>query len=119
MAAACSGSRSSDPGRGGAPPGGSCVGGGAVAIVRWNVLPSPGTPALSAHIVPPIASASRLEIASPRPVPPYLRLVAASAWLNDWNMRPIDSGRDADARVAHGDVELEGAALVGRRRVAR
>ena len=60
-----------------------------VATVRWNVLPSPGTPALSAHIVPPIASASRLEIARPSPVPPYLRLVEASAWLNDWNMRPM------------------------------
>ena len=55
------------------------------------MLPSPGTPALSAHIVPPIASARRLEIASPSPVPPYLRLVAASAWLNDLNMRPIAS----------------------------
>ena len=36
----------------------------------WNVLPSPATPALSTHIVPPISSASRLLIASPSPVPP-------------------------------------------------
>ena len=39
-------------------------------IVTWNVLPSPGTPELSTHTVPPISSASRLLIASPKPVPP-------------------------------------------------
>lgn len=29
---------------------------------------------------PPMASAKFLEIARPRPVPPYLRVVDASAW---------------------------------------
>ena len=43
-----------------------------VASVTWKTLPLPGTPSLSAHIVPPIASARRFEIARPRPVPPYV-----------------------------------------------
>ena len=51
---------------------------GTQRMVKWKVEPSPG-PALSAHIVPPISSASSLEIASPRPVPPYLRVVPLSA----------------------------------------
>ena len=38
--------------------------------VRWNVLPSPGTPVLSTHTVPSISSASRRLIARPSPVPP-------------------------------------------------
>ena len=42
--------------------------------------PCPG-PALCTHMLPPISSASRLLMASPRPVPPYLRVVEASAWL--------------------------------------
>ena len=31
-------------------------------------------------------------MARPRPVPPYRREIDASAWLNDWNRRPIRSG---------------------------
>ena len=38
--------------------------------VMWNVLPSPGTPVLSAHAEPPISSARRRLIARPSPVPP-------------------------------------------------
>ena len=95
------------PGRGAARAAARRSAAARVAIVTWKVLPSPGTPALSAHIVPPIASASRFEIASPSPVPPYRRLIDASAWLNDWNSRPIAVGRDADAGVAHGEVQLE------------
>jgi hypothetical protein len=57
----------------------SCVGaprvalgvGGSVASTgrsTWKVDPEPSS--LSAHIVPPINSTRRLEIASPSPVPP-------------------------------------------------
>jgi hypothetical protein len=63
-----------------------------VRTVTWNVLPLPGTPALSTQTVPPMSSASRRLIASPSPVPPYRRLVDASPWLNDWNSRPARSG---------------------------
>ena len=52
--------------------------------------PCPG-PSLSTHIVPPISSASRLLIARPRPVPPYLRVVDESACENDWNSRLMPS----------------------------
>ena len=55
--------------------------------VKWNVLPLPGSPSLSAQTLPPISSASRRLIASPRPVPPNRRVTDASAWLNDWNRR--------------------------------
>ena len=55
-------------------------------MVKWKVQPVPG-PALSTHIVPPISSASSLLMARPRPVPPYLRVVLLSAWLNFWNSR--------------------------------
>ncbi len=41
--------------------------------------------------VPPISSARRLLIASPRPVPPYLRVVDESACENDWKSRLIAS----------------------------
>jgi len=37
---------------------------------------------------PPIIWQKRLLIASPRPVPPYLRVVEASAWENSWNSLP-------------------------------
>ena len=57
-----------------------------------NVLPSPGTPALSATSDPSISSERRRLIASPRPVPPNRRAIDASAWLNDWKSRPIRSG---------------------------
>jgi hypothetical protein len=43
-------------------------------------------------MVPPIASARRLEIARPRPVPPKRRLIDASVWLKDWKSRSMRSG---------------------------
>ena len=55
-----------------------------------NRLPAPG--ALSTPMAPPIASTSRLQIASPRPVPPYRRVVDASAWLNGSNSAACRSG---------------------------
>ena len=45
--------------------------------VKWNVLPRPTW--LSTHTRPPINSASCAHIASPRPVPPYFRVVEVSA----------------------------------------
>ena len=58
--------------------------------MKRKVLPTPAW--LSTQIRPPIISTSRLLIASPRPVPPNLRVVEASAWLNAWNRRAICSG---------------------------
>ena len=49
-----------------------------------NVLPWPGT--LTSRISPPSSVASSRLIARPRPVPPYLRLVPASAC---WNASKI------------------------------
>ena len=40
---------------------------------------------------PPISSARRRLIASPSPVPPYLRVVDESACENDWNRRLMPS----------------------------
>ncbi len=60
-------------------------------MVKRNVDPWPG-PGLCADIDPDISSASRLLMARPRPVPPYLRVVDASAWLKLWNSLPIPSG---------------------------
>ena len=54
-----------------------------------KVEPSPGL--LSTVMSPPIIWQKRLLIASPRPVPPYLRVVEASAWENSWNSLPICS----------------------------
>ena len=48
-----------------------------------NVLPTPAS--LSSQIWPPISSTSRRQIVSPRPVPPCLRVVDMSAWVNGWN----------------------------------
>ena len=45
-----------------------------------NVLPTPGV--LRSWISPPSSEASSRLIARPRPVPPYLRLVLASACWN-------------------------------------
>jgi hypothetical protein len=55
-----------------------------------KVLPSPGT--LESLISPPSSAASSRLIASPRPVPPYLRDVPASACWNASKMRRCFSG---------------------------
>ena len=44
---------------------------------KKEVLPTPGS--LSAQMLPPIISTSRLLIDNPRPVPPNLRVVDVSA----------------------------------------
>ncbi len=43
-------------------------------------------------IVPPIESTSFFVIASPRPVPPYLRVVELSAWVNASNSLSVAWG---------------------------
>ena len=63
-----------------------------------NVLPWPGV--LTSLISPPSSVASSRLIASPRPVPPYLRLVPASACWNASKISRCFSGGDADAGVA-------------------
>ena len=68
------------------------AGASGATILTTKRLPSPGTPLLSTVMVPPCSSARRLLIASPRPVPPNRREIEASAWLNDWNRRPMRSG---------------------------
>ena len=53
---------------------------------KENTLPLP-TP-LSTEMRPPISSTSRFEIVSPRPEPPYLRVVDESACVNRSNTAP-------------------------------
>ena len=55
-----------------------------------KVEPRPGS--LVTVMSPPIIWQKRRLIASPRPVPPYLRVVEASAWTKSWNSLPICSG---------------------------
>ena len=51
---------------------------------------------------------SRLLMASPSPLPPYWRVVEASAWLKDLKSRVQPRGMDADAGVADGKEHLAG-----------
>ena len=67
--------------------------------VKRKVLPLPSS--LVTSMVPPISSASRLEMARPRPVPPYLRVVDASACSKAWKQTPDLLLGHADAGVAH------------------
>ena len=48
--------------------------------LNQNVEPLPSS--LSIPSEPPISSVSCLEIARPKPVPPYFRVVDESAWVN-------------------------------------
>jgi hypothetical protein len=45
--------------------------------VKWKRVPESGP--LSTQIFPPIISTKRVEIVSPKPVPPYFRVVEVSA----------------------------------------
>ena len=58
-------------------------------IRKLNVDPCPSV--LSTAISPPIISQNRRLIARPSPVPPYLRVVEASACVKSWNSRSICS----------------------------
>ena len=51
--------------------------------VNQKVEPFPSV--LSTPIWPPINSTNCLEIARPKPVPPYFLVVEASTWVKDWN----------------------------------
>ena len=55
------------------------------SIVNQNVLPRPGSPC--APIVPPMSSTSSRQMLSPRPVPPWVRVVDESACENGSNSR--------------------------------
>ena len=54
-------------------------------IVSVKTLPSPGV--LATAMSPPMSRARRLQSASPRPAPPWLRFVELSACSNSWNSR--------------------------------
>ena len=54
-----------------------------------NVLPCPG--ALTSLISPPSSVASSRLMARPRPVPPYFRLVPASAWLDQDDVQIVEN----------------------------
>ena len=55
-----------------------------------KVEPRPGS--LATVMSPPIIWQKRRLIARPSPVPPYLRVVEASAWTKSWKSLPICSG---------------------------
>jgi hypothetical protein len=67
---------------------GRCAASVMMAIVK--VEPLPGV--LSTRMSPFISWHRRWQIASPRPVPPYLRVVEESTWLKALNSRSILSG---------------------------
>ena len=73
--------------------------------VKWNVLPRPAS--LSTRIAPPIRSTSREQIASPSPVPPYLRVVEPSACRNASKINLLFLGRNADAGVANRETQQD------------
>ncbi len=60
----------------------SCAWARGAATLKAKVEPAPR--ALSTPIPPPMASARPLQIARPRPVPPWLRVRDASTWENRW-----------------------------------
>ena len=59
--------------------------GGEDGLQGVSFTPLLGLFAFATPISPFIISTSRFEMASPSPVPPYLRVVDPSAWLNAWN----------------------------------
>src|SRR6266566_5485183 len=54
-----------------------------IGSVKANVEPWPGCD--STQILPPCISTMRFDMASPKPVPPFLRVMALSACWNSWN----------------------------------
>src|SRR5262249_6821200 len=57
----------------------------------WNQKLAPCPGALTSPITPPIRSTRLLEIASPNPVPPYLRVIEPAPWVNGENRRDCTS----------------------------
>ena len=73
-------------------------------IVKWNVEPAPTS--LSTHRRPPIRSTSRIEIARPR-AGAAVAARGRGVELRERLEQPVDEMRgDADAGVAHGEVQL-------------
>src|SRR5262249_35213239 len=66
--------------RGFSPPAGSACRSTTTGSLKANVEPWPGCD--STQILPPCISTIRLDMASPRPVPPFLRVMALSACWN-------------------------------------
>ena len=76
--------------------------------VNQNVEPSRGT--LSTPISPPMSSTSCLLIASPRPVPPYRRVVEPSSWekqskIIDWLERLIPTPLSSTSNLISSDAD--------------
>ena len=65
--------------------------------------PSPGR--LSTEIVRPSAHRIASTMASPRPVPPYLRVVVTSAWVNGSKIFPDLLGRHPNAGVGQVNID--------------
>jgi len=65
----------------------SAAAGTPVGKLRVKVLPTLGS--LVTRTLPPMRMASCLVMASPSPVPPYLRVVELSACEKDWKSSPI------------------------------
>ena len=59
---------------------------------RWMVKVEPRPNSLSTVMSPPIIWQKRLLMTRPSPVPPYFRVVDASAWEKAWKSFPICSG---------------------------
>ena len=84
---------------------GSAAGIGASGSRSSNQNVEPGARRALHPDPPPINSTRRLEIARPRPVPPYFRVVEASAWLNSVNSRVRLCLADADPGIGHRDAQ--------------
>ncbi len=108
--------RSSAGRRGGSAPWGSRV----RRAVKVKALPAPGR--LATRIRPPMSPTIRLQMASPRPVPPYWRVIPPSAWVKAsksfarWSdSMPIPVSRTPTARVRPGSASSDSGAVRVRR----
>jgi hypothetical protein len=72
-------------------------------IMNENVDPSPARD--TTQIFPPCISIMRFEIASPRPVPPFLRVTGLSALLKFLEQLRLIGLRNPRAGIAHRDLE--------------
>jgi len=99
----------------GGNPRSATTGAGSVAMVKMNSEPVPGV--LWTRIAPPMSSQRRWQIARPRPVPPYLRVVDESTWENALKSRPTRSTGMPMPVVAHGELEHHVRRIEGDRRL--
>ena len=77
-----------------------------------NTEPLPSS--VSTETSPPIIWQKRRLITRPRPVPPYLREVEASAWVKAWKRRPELLRGHADAGVGDAEDDPVAPAVVSR-----